>query len=441
MGWYIPAILALGLLIIVHEGGHFIVARLCKMKVERFSLFFGPAIFKFKRGETTFQIGSIPLGGFVQISGMNPHEEIDEKDPYVYPNRPAWQRFLAIFAGPGTNYLFAVVLWFVLTAVAGAGLPMVMGVEKGMAAAKAGLEPGDTVVAIEGKRLTYDTNAAFRDLINGSKGKPINMTIVRPARNFRTMVPSFKDPSTGLLRIGLMPGPEGWLDTVVEAGSGLPRADLIEALAIAQRGLRRDDTLVLGDGRSARIDDAVALSKLLEIGQGQAISVTARRAASEFPITVSPTWDASLGRFRIGIALDQSPDHRVKPGILIAASSAIKYPVTESQNILSGLYRVVTRKEKGEVGGPVKITKYIRQSFQIGWVEAVRLLAMLNVYLGLFNLLPLPALDGGRLAFLGYELVTRRRANPRVEMTVTMVGVLFLIVLMVFVTFKDIAHL
>src|SRR5689334_12443209 len=117
MTW-IPAILAIGALIVVHEAGHYIVARLCGMRVERFSIGFGPAIPKLswrsKKTGTQFQIAPIPFGGFVEIKGMNILEEVDPADATAYPNRPAWQRFATIFAGPATNYLFAVVLAFIL---------------------------------------------------------------------------------------------------------------------------------------------------------------------------------------------------------------------------------------------------------------------------------------------------------------------------------------
>src|SRR5437660_4740564 len=108
------AIVALGVLIIVHEGGHFLIARLSGMRVDRFSIGFGPTLLSFKRGETIYQIAVIPLGGYVQIAGLNPGEEgIAADDPRAYPNRPVWQRLLTIFAGPATNYLFAALLMVV----------------------------------------------------------------------------------------------------------------------------------------------------------------------------------------------------------------------------------------------------------------------------------------------------------------------------------------
>src|SRR5919206_3028341 len=106
------AILVLALLIVLHEGGHFLVARLCGMRVERFSIGFGNPLVSFKRGNTIYQIAPIPLGGFVQITGLNPHEEFDRSDPCVYPNRPRWMRLAVLVAGPAANYLTAVFLAF-----------------------------------------------------------------------------------------------------------------------------------------------------------------------------------------------------------------------------------------------------------------------------------------------------------------------------------------
>jgi regulator of sigma E protease len=119
----IGAILAIGLLIVVHEAGHYFVARRCGMRVDRFSIGFGPPILKWRRGETDFTLGPIPFGGFVQIHGMTLAEEVGADDQRSYPNRPAWQRFATIFAGPATNYLFAIVLGIGLFAATGVPSP------------------------------------------------------------------------------------------------------------------------------------------------------------------------------------------------------------------------------------------------------------------------------------------------------------------------------
>ena len=117
------------------------------------------------------------------------------------------------------------------------------------------------------------------------------------------------------------------------------------------------------------------------------------------------------------------------------------YPIAQTKVIVGGLFGMLFGNVEGEVMGPVGITDMIKKKIQVGWVQVIELLMMLNVHLGLINLLPLPALDGGRLIFLSYEMATRRRANPRVEATVHMVGIMALLLLMVVVTYKDIAKL
>lgn len=346
------AILALGVLIIVHESGHYFVARWSGMRVERFSLGFGPPLLKWKRGDTHFQVAPIPLGGFVQITGMNPHEEYDEKDPSVYPNRPTYQRFLTILAGPGMNYVFSIVLIFVVFAFAGIETETawykVGGTEAGKPAAGK-LQPGDRILAVNGQPiyayLEGKQHTDFRAEIQKSHGAPVTLTVLRSGQQLDVEITPVRDTAkegeepAWLLGIGLVPDPE-----------------------------RRD------------------------------------------------------------------------VGVGTAAYRAVVYPWEKSGEILVGLYKVIRREVPGEVTGPVGITAAIKNHIEGGWVHALQVLALLNVYLGLFNLLPLPALDGGRLVFLGYELATRRRPNPKVEAAVHMVGFLALLFLMVLVTFKDIKN-
>src|SRR5215475_7403354 len=157
------AIVALGFLIVVHEGGHYFVARWCGMRIERFSIGFGPGILKkrSKKTGTTFQLAPILFGGFVEIRGMNIAEEIDPDDRYAYPNRPAWQRFVTIFAGPATNYLSAIVLAMALYTCHGVDVEHprwygVSEVREGYDAAGK-LAPGDRIIELNHKPLFADS--------------------------------------------------------------------------------------------------------------------------------------------------------------------------------------------------------------------------------------------------------------------------------------------
>src|ERR1700761_1522838 len=173
-GTILLAILALGVLIIVHEGGHYLVARLSGMRVDRFSIGFGPVLWSVKRGETIYQFAAIPLGGYVQIAGLNPGEEgMNVEDPRAYPNRPVWQRLATIFAGPGPNYVFAVILllgMFLAWGVPGPGKsPVVDELVEGKPAAAAGFEPDDEIVSVDGKPVKEVQDVA--PLVNASQGR------------------------------------------------------------------------------------------------------------------------------------------------------------------------------------------------------------------------------------------------------------------------------
>jgi regulator of sigma E protease len=354
VGYYALAILALGFLIVVHEAGHYFVARWCGMRVERFSIGFGPGILKrrSKKTGTVFQLAPIPFGGFVEIRGMNIAEEIDPDDVYAYPNRPAWQRFLTIFAGPATNYLSAIVLAMILFTCRG-------------------VESKERYIHVDGV---------------------------------------------------------------------LPSYDAVGKLAI-------DDRIVKVDGEPIVVGVGKSLRERVSAKQGEPLTLTIRRDGQEREVTVKPMparddqgqpqkdKDGNP-EYLLGIQLKPRPDvHDV--GVFTAAWHALKYPVEQTEMIAGGLYGIIVGTEKADPGGPVRIVDEFRKAFDYSLVEGIKLLMVLSVYLGLFNLFPLPALDGGRLVFLGYEMVTRRRANPKIEAMVHMSGIMVLGVVMILVTLND----
>ncbi len=344
------AILSLSFLIVVHEGGHYVVARWCGMRVERFSLGFGPAIpglsWRSKKTGTLFQIAPIPFGGFVEIKGMSIAEEVDPEDRFAYPNRPVWQRFLAIFAGPATNYLAAMVLAFFLYNCHGVrGDTLYVGVDDVMPGydAMGKLEPGDRIIQVDHTPILA-TDADEKSLtgrVTAKHGAPILLTVTRDGKQ---------------------------LDVSIT-----PRLD-------------KDD-------------------------KGNPI-------------------------YLLGIRKTVQTD-TVQVGMLDAMGRALVYPVEQTKYIGGNLYDIVTGAQKADPGGPKRIIDEFSKQFKSGFTRGYELLMMLSVYLGLFNLLPLPALDGGRLMFLLYEMVTRRRANPKIEAMVHMGGIMVFAVLMILVTLHD----
>jgi regulator of sigma E protease len=336
------AIVALALLIVVHEAGHFLVARLCGMRVERFSIGFGNPLVSFKRGDTIYQIAPIPLGGFVQITGLNPHEEFDAKDPYVYPNRPRWMRLAVLVAGPGANYLTAAVLavlWFSVY-----GQPkkehsnVIDQVMAGTPAEKAGLKAGDVL-------------------------KQANSTAL---------------------------GPQVGISTVIGAAKGAP------------------------------------------------VTIQLLRGGQPVTVTLSPELHQKSGSYRIGIGLVQL---RGPVPFDVAFKDGMLLPFTASGVMLESLWAMIRRKVEPDFTGPVGIVGMLAKTASQGGSAFLEIVIQLSTYLGLFNLLPLPALDGGRVLFLGLNSLRRTDLNVKTEANVHMVGLVALLLLLVVVTFKDIKEI
>ncbi|MDX2090439.1 MAG: M50 family metallopeptidase [Kofleriaceae bacterium] len=343
---YLSAIMALAFLIVVHEGGHYFVARWFGMRVDRFSIGFGPGIFKKtdKRG-TTFQLAPLPFGGFVEIKGMNILEEVDPEDANAYPNKPAWQRFLTIFAGPATNYLSAIVLAFGLYTCHGVPANVSYYAVSDVMAdfdATDKLKPDDRILAVDGTRIFANQLPSLTELVSAKNGAPVTLTIQR-------------------------------------------------------------------DGK----EQDVAIKPVMRTN-----------------------WWTDETFYLLGITRYAQTD-TVKIGVGEAAKRALVFPVVQTRVIVDGLAGIFKGTEKADPGGPKRILDEFKRAFGHSIVAGIELLMMLSVYLGLFNLFPLPALDGGRLVFLGYELITRRRPNPKIEATIHMGGIMVLLVVMVLVTLRD----
>jgi len=337
--FYIIAAIGLGLLVVLHEGGHFLAARLCGMRVERFSIGFGPMLFGFKRGGTIFQIAPIPLGGFVQITGLNPHEEFDHNDPYVYPNRPRWMRLFVVVAGPLANFITATIVMLFVYGIHGAPTftsERVSEVTANSAAAEVGIVAGDVITHVNGEAISEERTV--RSQVKRTAGAPLQV-------------------------------------------------------------------------------------KLLRKGQPMDISVTPKR---------QPDGDLLIGvRFEHDVVVQSLPFGG-------AAKMALRYPYEKSKVILFMLRETITGKEPLRLSGPIGIAKDIARAARDGVWEYLGFIAMLSVYLGLFNLLPLPALDGGRAVFLLAEAAVRRKINPRFEAAVHMVGIVMLIGVLLIVSMNDI---
>jgi regulator of sigma E protease len=415
------AIASLGFLIVVHEGGHYFVARWCKMRIERFSIGFGPGVLKrkSKKTGTTFQLAPIPFGGFVEIRGMNVVEEVDPDDAFAYPNRPTWQRFVTIFAGPATNYVSAILLAFALYTCHGEpSAERWYAVDEILASYDAAgkLQPGDRILAVDDVPILASqiVPRTLAERVHAKAGAPVVLTVRRDGKP---------------------------VDLWVVPRLGNNGYEVSGMLRPGDRVITVDDLPLDAPGQEESLADRVNAKK------GQSVLLTIRRNGHVYDVSVTP----KLGRDEDGKQLKDSngnpmyllgfkktlSSNTVEVGVLTAGKDALMFPIVETKVIATVLYGIVFGGEKADPGGPKRMVDEFTKAFKAGFVPGIELLMMLSVYLGLFNLFPLPALDGGRLVFLTYEMVTRRRANPKIEAVVHMAGIMVLGVVMILVTLRD----
>lgn len=348
MTWVL-AILALSILIIIHEFGHFVCAKIGGMHVDRFSVIgIGPVVLKlFTWKGTEFVISAIPFGAYVHIVGMEPEEYAMDEEGNLPPpppgfrnfrDSPLWARLLAIAGGPIANYLAAMLLVIAAFSTVGVKEPIgaeVTGFGVGSPAAAAGIEVGDEILAVDGQWVR---------------------------------------------------GPEA-RERVIELTKAKP---------------------------------------------GEIVQITVDRAGEElvYPVAVNPEGPA------LNVSLAVKGEYiAINPAKAVALG--VKWPFEQTGRQLQGLWSLISGGGEAKVGGPVAIAKAIKGSAEQGFVDLIVFSALISTVLGMFNLLPLPALDGGRLIFLFYELITRRPPNKVLEERIHMVGMLALLGLIGWATVND----
>jgi regulator of sigma E protease len=374
-GWILVGILGLALLMVVHEAGHFFVARAFGMRVTRFSIGFGPTFFKIvprdgffwfttaadkirlrlwrhnpeKHGPTIYQVAMIPFLAYVQIAGMNPLEDIEPDDKGSYANASLFGRIATIVGGPLANYLFASVLFFF--AFLFGGRPVEIDTSKPL--------PTDIAVVEE-------------------QGKP-----PRPA---------------------------------------------------AAAGMKTGDKVVEISG--VAVTDWKKMAEVISKHPNEALPIVVEREGARVTLTVTPAPDAK-GDGKIGVAM---MERREPVSTGQAAILALKTPPRVVKMLVTSMGELIAGRIEGRLTGPVGIVEQAASEARGGMTYLFSFLGGLSAYLGAFNLVPFPALDGGRLMFLGYEATTRRRPNARIEQSIHLVGMVMMLGLMFYVTIANDLH-
>ena len=441
-------VVALGVLIVVHEYGHYLFARLCKVKVLRFSVGFGKPLALWRLGpdRTEWVVAAIPFGGYVKM--------LDEREGPVAPaelsrafNRQSvWKRFAIVIAGPLFNFVFAVLVYAGLFMY---GLPEarpILGAPPaGALAAAADIRAGDTVRAIDGEPVATWQDLRWRVLQAALERRSVQLETV----NERGHLASAKLDLTGF------PSADVETDVLERIGLRLYRPPLEPVLgqvlaggAAERAGLQGGDRVVRVDGKP--INDWDAFVNAVRSKPGSALSVTFERAGAEQTVQVVPeAVNAGTARIgRIGAGPKQPEGYaekllvRVQHGPLTSLGRAI----AKTADIAIFSLKMLGKMLIGEVSwrhlsGPVTIADFAGQSASLGWVSYLTFLALISISLGVLNLLPIPLLDGGHLMYYGIEIIKGRPVSERFMELGQRVGLALLLVMMAFAFYNDLNRL
>jgi regulator of sigma E protease len=420
----------LGVLIFVHELGHFLAARRHGVRVLTFSLGFGPKVLKVKRGDTEYCISAVPLGGYVKMAGENP-EDPRSGQPDEFLSKTKWQRFQILFAGPAMNIILAVVVTAFVLGMQGVRIPiyvdepaLIGSVVPGSPAEKAGLMPGDQITNVAG-----DTIATWKDLeIAIGIRRPNRDLSVTALRNGQTVVSTVRPVAEGKYEsseIGVLPDANPLITRVI-AGD---RAE--------QAGLKAGDIILAVNG--ARMATRPQLIEVISKHGDKPLQITVRRGADDLTLSATPEQRGARGW--LGVELSE-PTKSFTPGPLEAVKLSVEHNIESSGLIfrtLAGLFTGETSVR--QLQGPVGIAQLSGESAQEGFITLLSLMAMLSINLGILNLMPVPVLDGGHILIMALEGIARRDFSMQVKEKMLLAGFVVLMMLMVTVIYNDLTRI
>ena len=416
----------LGIVVFIHELGHFLAARRIGVRVITFSLGFGPKLLKTKRGDTEYAISAIPLGGYVKMAGEQPDDERSgASDEFL--SKTKWQRFQVLIAGPLMNVALAVV---VLAAVLYQGAdvpiwlessPVVGRVDAGSPAERAGIKAGDRIVRINDSDVpTWDD---FYMMVLPKASREITVVVDRGGQMVQTRLTPDSVSKYEMGDIGVKPLARPMLTPLTPGG------------AAVRAGIQPRDIVVSIDGESV---DALRLVEKVKAAGGRPLEFVLLRDGRELTISVTPEGEPGKGVIGTGLEYES---RRMKPGFFQAIALSVQKNWEGSRMILKTLGGLFTRETPvRQLMGPVAIGELSGSAAQLGWLALFNFMAMISLNLGLINLMPIPVLDGGHIAILGLEGLARRDFSMKVKEKILIAGFAVILMLMVTVIYNDLTR-
>lgn len=423
----------LAIMILVHEWGHFVAAKSFGVRVEIFSIGFGPRLWGRKRGDTDYRISALPLGGYVKMAGDNPAEELSGA-PDEFQSKPRWQRAIIALAGPVMNIILAIALLTGVFALAGIPYPAyfdkpieIAGVPPASQAAQAGLRAGDRVAELNGIR--NPTWEQAQDLLaKFEAGAQLPVVVDRGGETFKVTIQA-GEPRDLSGTLGYPPMPA----VVDQVSPGMP-AD--------KAGLRGGDEIIALDGEPIRTWPQVAQG--IRSSGGKTLEFLVRRGQEQVTLQITPVQVQSVRGemiWQIGMVNRPSVVYR-RLGLMAAVENGVLSNLAMTRQIIVVVGQLFTgRMSLKQMQGVVGIARESGRAAQSGPVDLINLVVIISLNLGILNLLPIPILDGGHLLLLAVEGTLRRDLSLAIKERFVQVGFVFLLVVFALVMYNDIVRL
>jgi regulator of sigma E protease len=439
-------VIVLGVLIFVHELGHFVVAKAVGIQVLRFSLGFGRPVLQWRRGETEYWISWIPLGGYVKMAGLEDEGMVGELeggkatvaiDPArAFDHKPLWARMAVILAGVTMNVVLAFFIYTGLAAISGVPVRATTQVDTVLARmlppgteALTGLQRGERIIRVNG-----DTVKSWNDLQTGllTSGPEARLEIAGRSEPLVVQLPSDTTARVRLVSWGILPFAPARIGLVFPGEPG------------ARAGLRPGDVVIRADGDTVRSWNDLLLK--LWSSAGKTIGLTVLRGTAVVELNVTPraqteedTTSARPRTFGFIGAEGDFPDIKQRLPVTTAVRVGAVQTVRQTGLVLGSVKRLVLgQASMKEVGGPITIAQVSGQAARLGIDRFLMFMAFFSISLAVLNLLPIPVLDGGHAVFLIAEGIRRKPLSPQLRMRLTQVGMLIVLAIMVLALSNDV---